>query len=410
LRAAGHEVAIAAPRADASGPERYQYEGTDVFRYPIPGAATHAEAQGRVPVRGAEAFGRWVASVHPDVVHMHTFVTGLGLDEIVAAKEAGARVIVTTHASSHGFLCQRGTLMWRGETICDGHLDVRRCAACELEHRGLGRTVAEAIGWIPVGMSRFAARMPGKIGTALGMSDLIAWNRLRQERMLSLVDRFVVLTARAAAIVVDNGAPVGKVVVNRLGVSQDFGSQRRSGSAASQPVSVGYLGRFDPIKGVFDLASAVRSLPRYVPIRCEFRGPLNAPADRKAADEVRRLADGDSRVTIADAVSSDRVPELMRSYDVVCCPSRCLEGGPTTGLEAIASGTPVIAANVGGVAEILADGVNGRLIPPGDSDALASALEEVACHPQVLDTWRQHLPRVRTMDEVAVEYQALYAA
>jgi glycosyltransferase involved in cell wall biosynthesis len=242
------------------------------------------------------------------------------------------------------------------------------------------------------------------------MSDLIAWNRLRQERMLSLVDRFVVLTARAAAIVVDNGAPVGKVVVNRLGVSQDFGSQRRSGSAASQPVSVGYLGRFDPIKGVFDLASAVRSLPRYVPIRCEFRGPLNAPADRKAADEVRRLADGDSRVTIADAVSSDRVPELMRSYDVVCCPSRCLEGGPTTGLEAIASGTPVIAANVGGVAEILADGVNGRLIPPGDSDALASALEEVACHPQVLDTWRQHLPRVRTMDEVAVEYQALYAA
>jgi glycosyltransferase involved in cell wall biosynthesis len=256
--------------------------------------------------------------------------------------------------------------------------------------------------------------MPSRVGTALGLPDLIAWNRQRQAQMLSLVDRFVVLTDRAARIVVASGAPPEKVVLNRLGVNCMFTDQprtlRRTAAGERNGVSVGYVGRYDPIKGVLDLARAVRGLPPSLSIRCEFRGPLAGPRDRDTAQEVRRLANGDPRVLVGDAVPIDRVPALMRSYDVVCCPSRCLEGGPTSGLEAIATGTPVIAANIGGVAEILVDGVNGRLIPPGDGVALASALEEVAHRPDLIDGWRRRLPRVRTMDDVACDYEALYAA
>ena len=101
----------------------------------------------------------------------------------------------------------------------------------------------------------------------------------------------------------------------------------------------------------------------------------------------------------------------MRSYDVLCCPSRCLEGGPTAGLEALAAGTPVIAADAGGLAEVIDHGINGRLVPPGDVDALTQAIEDVARHPgETLDRWRERLPRPRTMREVAADYLALYAA
>jgi hypothetical protein len=115
LRAAGHEVLIAAPEALDQGERHYDQGGFQVYRYPIPAQVTRDEAQGRVTVRGAERFHEWLRQSRPDIVHMHTFVTGLGTQELKAARALGARVIATTHSASLGFTCQRGTLMRWGK-------------------------------------------------------------------------------------------------------------------------------------------------------------------------------------------------------------------------------------------------------------------------------------------------------
>jgi glycosyltransferase involved in cell wall biosynthesis len=69
----------------------------------------------------------------------------------------------------------------------------------------------------------------------------------------------------------------------------------------------------------------------------------------------------------------DDVPEILACCDIAVLPSRA-EGLPNAVLEYLAAGLPTIATNVGGNAEILKHGVTGLLVPPGDSDALASAL------------------------------------
>jgi glycosyltransferase involved in cell wall biosynthesis len=408
--AAGHDVHVAVPEPGASTSRTYMHDGTQVFRYPIPNAPTRYEAQGRIRVRGAEMFHGWLSELGPDVVHLHTFITGLGLDEVAAAKRCGARVIVTTHASSLGFLCQRGTLMLRGRELCDGLVEPGRCAECVLDDRGAAQPVAAVLARMPVRASAVAGTIPGRVGTALGMTDLIAYNLERQREMLTLVDRFVLLTDRAAAIVVANGADQCKVSVNRLGVSQEYAVGDRRPPRSGERIRAGYVGRFDPVKGVLDLAEAVRNLPAHLPIDIEFRGPSASASDRAVRDQVATLCDGDPRVTFADAVAPDAIPDLMCSYDVLCCPSRCLEGGPTSGLEAMAAGTPVIAADVGGVAEVVRDGVDGRLVPPGDGVRLAEALEYIARRPEMLDRWRANLRPVRTMNQVAADYLALYVA
>jgi glycosyltransferase involved in cell wall biosynthesis len=118
---------------------------------------------------------------------------------------------------------------------------------------------------------------------------------------------------------------------------------------------------------------------------------------------------GDPRVTIGDGVEPADVVDLLRSYDVLCCPSRCLEGGPTVGLEAMAAGVPVIGASVGGVAEIVTDGLNARLVPPGDVGRLAAALVEVASDPAgTICRWSRQLPAPRTMRDVTRDYLAIY--
>ena len=101
---------------------------------------------------------------------------------------------------------------------------------------------------------------------------------------------------------------------------------------------------------------------------------------------------------------------VLRHYDAVCCPSLCLEGGPTVALEAVAVGTPVIGSNVGGLAEIVRDGINGRLLPPGDVNQLARALRDLGENPRQLERWRANLPRPRSLDDVAGDYLRLYAA
>jgi glycosyltransferase involved in cell wall biosynthesis len=413
LRRCGHQVVIAAPDAQIAAPRVYEYDGCEVFRYPIPPSPTREEAQGSV-VRGTSHFHRWLADARADVVHFHTFVTGLGLPEVHAAKDAGSRVIATTHASSLGFMCQRGTLMLQGRTLCDGIVDVQRCAACALEHRGAPAPVAAALSYVPPPTGAVIGRMPGPAGTALGMTDLIVRNMGRQRAMLAAVDAFVVLTDRAAGMMLANGSPPAKIVVNRLGISEHHGAPSSSAARVKRtrrgPVRVGYVGRFEDVKGATDLAEAVRHLPRNLALHVEFRGPAQTSEERQIRADIERMSAADCRLTVGDAIAPEEIQNVLRSYDVLCCPSRCLEGGPTVGLEALAAGVPLIAAEAGGVAEVLEDGVNARLVPPGDVDRLTAALVEVAINPGgTILRWKKRLPSPRTMQDVAHDYLPLYA-
>jgi len=413
LRAAGQEVLVAAPDPAHAAERTYEHDGVPVYRYPIPASPTRDEVQGAVRVRGAERFHRWLEAERPDVVHAHTFVTGLGLHELRAARAAGARVVATTHSASLGWICQRGTMMRWGTEACDGVCRPAKCAACALAARGIPQPVAAALGALPPGLARGARRLRGRLGTALGMSDLIARNQRMQAAMLATVDRFVLLTSWALEAVAANGAPRERLALNRLGLSQGkvVAKPGPDEQPTERPITVGYLGRYDAVKGVRDLARAAASLPRGLELRVEFRGPVRSAAERAVRDELRAIAGGDPRVTFADAVSAPDAPRVLAGYDVLCCPSVCAEGGPTVAIEAHAVGTPVIGTRIGGLAELVDDGVNGALVPPGDWQALAALLGELGRDgAATIDRWRLRLPPARTMDQIAADYLSVYAS
>ena len=120
---------------------------------------------------------------------------------------------------------------------------------------------------------------------------------------------------------------------------------------------------------------------------------------------------GDPRVSFAPAVVPDAVPQVLAALDVLLVPSLWFENGPTIALEAMAVGTPILATRVGNLIEIIEDGVNGRLVDPGDVEGLRDALIAIAEHPgTTVDMWRRRLAPPRTMDDIARDYLRLYAA
>ena len=119
------------------------------------------------------------------------------------------------------------------------------------------------------------------------------------------------------------------------------------------------------------------------------------------ASRLERRAAGDRRIVFRAALPPEAVREAMRGCDIVAVPSRVLETGPLVVLEAFDAGTPVLGAGLGGVAELVSDGIDGLLVPPDDPAAWAGAILDLANCPDKVARLRTGIRPPRTIEAVA---------
>ena len=135
---------------------------------------------------------------------------------------------------------------------------------------------------------------------------------------------------------------------------------------------VGYVGRIERRKGVLDLVAAAPHL-RKAGVRVVLVGDDPYGTDREYVGQVR------SSNHVEQYGWVDGAAGMMGALDVLVLPSHQEPFG-TVLAEAMNAGTPVVATRVGGLAEVVEDGVTGRLVAPGDPDALAAAVLDVLEH------------------------------
>ncbi|HWD72555.1 MAG TPA: glycosyltransferase family 4 protein [Actinomycetota bacterium] len=145
---------------------------------------------------------------------------------------------------------------------------------------------------------------------------------------------------------------------------------------APQPLpgcpSVLYAGRLESYKGVGILLQAMKRLVTTMPTS---RLVVAGDGSKRAALEglAHRLGLA-HHVAFAGWVSPHHLPRYYAASQVVAVPSLCPETLPTVVIEALAVGRPVVGSNVGGIPELVTDGVTGKIVEPGDVDGLADAL------------------------------------
>jgi len=140
---------------------------------------------------------------------------------------------------------------------------------------------------------------------------------------------------------------------------------------------VGFLGRLDPPKGIEDLCAAAAVVDAHFVV---VGAPLNAPAGY--VEGLRLLAEERAPGRIAFVGPVAEPGTALAAFDVLAMPSR-MEPWGRVAAEALAAGVPVVAAASGGLPEVVRDGVDGFLYPPGDVPALADRLSRLLGDPEL---------------------------
>ncbi|WP_432508835.1 glycosyltransferase family 4 protein [Kineococcus auxinigenes] len=180
----------------------------------------------------------------------------------------------------------------------------------------------------------------------------------------------------AELVPVQHHAKLGLV---RMAVDADRFADASAERAArgSGPLRVLFVGRLVPEKGPAVLLDAVAALRRGVdPLDVRLRVVGAGPLAEELAAQVER--DGLAEVVeLVGPLGNEQLPVQYAWADVFCLPSFA-EGVPVVLMEALATALPVVTTAIAGIPELVRDGVEGRLVPPGDSGALVAALRGVA--------------------------------
>jgi glycogen(starch) synthase len=220
-------------------------------------------------------------------------------------------------------------------------------------------------------------------------------------RLGGAVERAAVRRADAVLVLVDGTARL----LRRDGLSGDtvhvlpsgfdpdlFAGQHDDAFPGVPRPRVGYVGRLAPQKRPDLLVEAFGRMRSDARLVLVGDGPMRA-----AVEAAVRRSPARDRITMSGFVPHAEVPRVLASLDVLALPSAYEEMGSVL-VEAMASGLPVVASRVGGIPEVVRDQETGLLVPPGDVDALADALDGLAGDP------RRRERMCRAARQRAVEY------
>ena len=154
----------------------------------------------------------------------------------------------------------------------------------------------------------------------------------------------------------------------------------RHGVDPARPYVI-FVGRITRQKGLSHLLRAARALPAGVQLVLCAGAPDTPELAAEVTELVNELAHGRGDVIwIEQMLPRPDVIQLLSGATVFVCPS-VYEPLGIVNLEAMACSTAVVASAVGGIPEVVADGVTGLLVPPGDEEALAAAMTELVTDP-----------------------------
>ena len=327
LRAHGHEVAFFRRRSAAIG---------DTFL-----GRTGAFFSGVYSFSSKGAMRRVLASCKPDVVHVHNVFPLISPSVLGVCRATGVPIVMTVH--NYRLVCPNGLHMPKGRNqICERCCGGREywCAIRNCEDNRF-----KSIGYA---LRNYVARRWGFFRNNVTLFSCLT--RFQRNRLIA--EGYLEETLRVLPNMVLTDP--GETVVPKIGCY------------------AGFAGRMSPEKGVDLLLACAGRLPDIPFHLAGGGGPVSHPALR-----------GASNISFLGVLDRNAMSGFYNNSRFLLLCSTWYEGFPMAIIEAMFHAKPIIAPRIGGIPEIVDDGITGLLFEPGSTEALTEKVRYLWCRPEL---------------------------
>jgi len=283
------------------------------------------------------AFGKFLRVMRPDVVHIHNLYPLISPSILPECTAQGIPVVMTVH--NFRLACPNGLLL--------SHNDV-----C---HRCLGGREYWCV----------LRNCENDIFKSTGYALRTAVARILR-RYYDNVNHFICLSEFQSNILVKEGLPADRVSV----LANPMTFTNETINSKGKHGYVAYVGRISPEKDVSTLIEASRRLGD---LQFKFAGDYH-----RLPEVIKQKTDN---CEFLGQLNTEDIVQFYHNARMVVFATRCYEGFPTVLLEAMSYGLPVVCSRIGGLPEIVEDGVNGLLYEPGNVNELTNCIRTLWQNP-----------------------------
>ena len=411
----GHEVQVmtsepATEELPHDAKKDYVYEGLNVRTFGMSLGTTSDPLRYEFDnPQMADRMRALILETAPDVLHVW-HAGRLSGSIIAAAREMGVPVVFT--ATDFWSLC-RVIHLRRADTgeLCLGpNRAGTNCLRCyiarthvsqEMKNRYLNKSDLELTAYTNLAKSSILknSRYGGRIRTVVERISFL-------KDTINSTDRVIAPTRLTRDMLLRNGIDSNLLRVSRYGIETSHITSIARSPERPETVRFGFMGGLVRHKGVHNLIKAFRLIPRDMNAELKVYGdPKRAP---EYFAEIESLAGDDPRIVFPGAFEGAKVGEVLPEIDVLVVPSAWYENTPLVVYEAFASGTPVIATDLGGLSEVIEHGKNGLLFAVDNVEDMSLQLRRFLEEPDLVSRLRAGIEPVRTVAESVDDLERVY--
>lgn len=400
-RRAGHSVRVIT-YVESTSLDRSDYQAVHTEHDGIPVTELHHNLSRAADAARAEYDNPHIARLlrreletdRPDLIHaLHVMkLSGAALQ---VCYDLNLPVVLTL--ADYWAICPRHVLVRSNQQLCSGPEHDLDCMKCLHDTHGFAAGPTQKLP-VPI------LRAMSSLGSAV-LKHSRFWRdihaiRQRQtylQQMVERADRVIALSDFQKAMFVRNGYSADKIQVLHHGL--ETAGLRPATPSADKELEIVFIGSLVYHKGPHILLEA---LARHPELKARLLLYGEAGGSNPYLESLKKLVAADSRVKLMGTFPLDEMGRVLETAHALAMPVLWYENEPLVVKAARFAGVPVLASNIGTLADSIHQGVNGWLLPPGDIEAWAEAIATLKPKPLSPDA------SIKSMDQNAQELFDIY--